>query len=204
MKRWLVVILVLIWGGFGTVAAHDLPISHMRIVPGDAYVHLEVVLNPFELSFASELDTDRNGRLESDELEEHREAITRRLVEMLKIEVAGEPFSAKTAGVVADLSSHHLVLRAHYPVAARGASLSLTSNLAGITSRSHVTRVTYGTADELQRARLDARSNEVTFESAEKKASLLSVVQLPGGIVGWILTATVLLLSAGAAFILSR
>jgi hypothetical protein len=156
-------VLALFLGGLAT-SAHTLPISYLTIVPDADYLHLELVLNPFELSFFSEIDTNHNGRLDPAELTGRDREITRRLLNCLVLRVNGRRVQAETAGVTPDLDSHHLTLRAHYRVDARHTQLTLRSNLNTLTSGSHITHVRYGKAGHIQSAQLDLQSTEAVFK----------------------------------------
>ena len=148
--------------------AHTLPISYLYVVPDTDYVHLELMLNPFELSFFSELDQNRNGQLEPAELGAQKETVTRRLRDSLKLTVKGKLIPAEVSGLTPDVDSHHLTLRAHYRVDARRAALTIESTLARITSGSHLTQVTYLRAGQRQLAQLDMQSPKATFEPLQK------------------------------------
>ena len=162
----MVVLVLLTWVADGR--AHTLPISYLYLVPDADYVHLELMLNPFELSFFSELDQNKNGQLEPAELEAQKENVTRQLVGSLKLKVNGKVIPAETAGLTPDVDSHHLTLRAHYRVDARRSALTIESTLPRITSGSHLTQVTYMRAAKRQLAQLDMQSPTARFEAFEK------------------------------------
>ena len=167
LKGLSVVVLVLLtWVADGR--AHTLPISYLYLVPDADYVHLELMLNPFELSFFSELDQNKNGQLEPAELEAQKENVTRQLVGSLKLKVNGKLIPAEVAALTADVDSHHLTLRAHYRVDARRSALTIESTLPRITSGSHLTQVTYMRAAKRQLAQLDMQSPTARFEAFEK------------------------------------
>jgi hypothetical protein len=149
--------------------AHTLPISYLYVVPDTDYVHLELTLNPFELSFFSELDRNKNGLLEPPELEAQKENVARRLVGAIKLRVNGHIVPTEVAGLTLDMDSHHLTLRAHYRVDARRAPLTVESALPELTSGSHLTQATYLRAGQRQLAQLDMQSRVVTFDG-EKMA----------------------------------
>jgi hypothetical protein len=167
MKRFLLRALALaaslIFIPGSSALAHTLPISFLKIVPGEEHVHLELVFNPFELSFFSELDNNRNGRIDAAELALHEARIVERLLDALQLSISGKPVAAATAGVLPDLDSHHMTFRAHYPADARNADVTFKSDLGAITSGSHVTQVTYGKAGQSQAARLDMQTREAHF-----------------------------------------
>jgi len=156
------------------VGAHEIPISELNIVSDGSKMHLELVVNAHELKFMEEVDENNNGKIESDEVENHREAIIQQLVKALEIEINGLQVEAEASGVMMDLGSHHMIFRSHYPEKGKTRSLKLTSELHTITNQSHITRVTYTSSGEKSLARLDSRSNSVTFESktAQQTAGL--------------------------------
>lgn len=154
-----------LWAG-GNLGAHTLPISYLTVVPDTEYLHLELTLNPFELSFFAELDGNRNGRLDPGEWESQQATVTEKLLAALEVTVAGKAVRAETAGVAPDLDSHHATLRAHYRVDARSAAVTVTSGLAGLTSGSHFTQVTFGAGGQRQTARLDSLSPSVTLTAS--------------------------------------
>ncbi len=145
------------------VDAHTLPISFLQIVPGADYLHLELALNPFELSFFSELDTRKDGRLDPGELAGRESLVARRILDCLKVRVGGKPIVPEVSGITPDVDSHHFTVRAQYRVDARSQSLELESNLATITTGSHLTQVTYSRLGQRQLAQLDMQSSKVTF-----------------------------------------
>ena len=151
----------------GRVGAHTLPISYLSLVPDADYLHLELVLNPFELNFFSELDTNKDGRLEPAELQGRQELVSGRILDCVKLRVGGQPVAAEVAGVTPDPDSHHLTLRAQYHVDARHRPLEVQSSLVSITSGSHLTQVTYRSAGHERLAQLDMQSPRVTFEPFE-------------------------------------
>jgi len=150
------------------VGAHTLPISYLYVVPDADYLHLELVLNPFELNFFSELDTNKDGRLDPGELQGQQGIVARRILDCLEVRVAGKPVTAEVAGVSPEVDGHHLTLRAQYHVDARSAPVEIESRLGTITSGSHLTQATYLRAGHRQLAQLDMQSPRVTFEPLEK------------------------------------
>jgi len=152
----------------GRLGAHTLPISFLQVVPGADYLHLELALNPFELSFFSELETHKDGRLDPEELAGQEALVARRILDCLKVRVAGKPVVAEVSGITPDVGSHHFTLRAQYRVDARSKTLELESSLATITSGSHLTQVTFTRAGQRQLAQLDMQSSKVTFDPPDK------------------------------------
>lgn len=153
-------------------AAHTLPISYLTVVPGEEYVHLELVLNPFELSFFSEIDRNKNARLEPAEIENQEANLCGRILDCLKLRVNGTPVTAEISGFTPDLDSHHATVRAHYRVDARRLPLAIESKLAALTSGSHLTQVTCRRGEHIQTARLDMQSTTATFEPVEQTGSV--------------------------------
>ncbi|MEK7675347.1 MAG: hypothetical protein AAB676_05890 [Verrucomicrobiota bacterium] len=155
-------------------AAHTLPISYLTVVPDEEYVHLELVLNPFELSFFSEIDRNKNARLDPAEIENREANLCGRILDCLKLRVNGTLVPAEIAGFTPDLDSHHATLRAHYRVDARRLPLAIESKLAALTSGSHLTQVTCRRGERIQIARLDTQSATATFEPVAQAASALA------------------------------
>ena len=153
--------------GTHAARAHTLPISTLTLVPDENYLHLELILNPFELTFFSELDANHDGRLDPGEWSGQGEKIAWRILDCLKLRVNDRPVVADIAGLSQSYESHHIAVRAHFAVDARRARVSLDSQLAALTSGSHITQVNFGTGERVQAARLDMQSNKVTFEPAE-------------------------------------
>jgi hypothetical protein len=164
----------------GWVGAHTLPISFLQVVPDADYLHLELSLNPFELSFFSELDANKDGRLDPSELAGQQALVARRILDCLKVRVGGKPAEAEVSGITPDVDSHHFTLRAQYPVDARSVSLEIESSLGTITSGSHLTQVTYLLAGRRQLAQLDMQSAKVTFEPPEKVQGTVAPASSPG------------------------
>ena len=69
-----------------TARAHTLPISTLTLVPDENYLHLELILNPFELTFFSELDANHDGRFDPDGVWDGADAES-----ISKIAIVGEP-----------------------------------------------------------------------------------------------------------------
>jgi len=116
------------------VAAHTLPISYVFMVTDKDYVHLELSFNPFELASFTEFDTNKNGRLDPEELASSQAKLTRQILDHLLLSADGKPVAAETAGIAPDADSHHATLRVHYRVDASRAALTLESTLQDITS----------------------------------------------------------------------
>ena len=149
-------------------AAHDLPISGMQMVADEQYLHVELMLNSGELVFVGELDRNKNWRLEVAEVNQQGDEIARRIVRCLTLRTGGREIEADVVGVVPDVSTHHLTVRAHYPVDARCIPISVESRLWEITRGAHSTQVTFRASESSQVARLDARSPRVTFNESQK------------------------------------
>ncbi|MBU6400558.1 MAG: hypothetical protein KGS61_09585 [Verrucomicrobia bacterium] len=164
--------LLAVWASRLMAQAHTLPISYLTVVPDKDYLHLELVLNPFELNFFSEIDTNHNHRLDPPELAGPGKDLTRRLVNCLVVRVDGKVVRAETAGVVPDLDSHHITLRAHYRVDARRARVAIESRLNAVTSGSHITQVRFGKPGHIQSAQLDLQSAAVTFKPFEPQTAV--------------------------------
>lgn len=152
-------------------SAHDLPISHMRIVVAKKAMHAEIVLNSAELNFFSEIDLNKNGFLDSEELEEQGDQIAKLIFDCFSFQVAGQSVTAAVVGIVPHVGSHHLTVRAHYPVDARKAPVSMKSRLLAVTRKSHVIEVTFQRPDGRDSARLNAHDQVVLFDYEKEKPS---------------------------------
>ncbi len=173
-------------------AAHTLPVSYLRLVPEADYLHLELVFNPFELSFVAEVDDNKDNELDPGELAAHGQVVAERVVGALKISLGGHEVRAETAGMDPDLSGHHVRLRAHYPVDARQQPLTLESDLTSLMSASHLTQVTYANGEQAQPqlAQLDSQSRKVTFQPpAGGKPAASEVAPSQRVSLGWVLAA---------------
>ena len=212
--RLLPPIVWLTWAANGP--AHTLPISYLTLVPDENYLHLELTLNPSELVFFSELDANRDGRLDPAEWKGQGETIAWRILDNLKVRVDGRLVTPEIAGLAQSYESHHLTVGAHYAVDVRQTTLSVESKLSEITSGSHLIQVSFGSADHMQAARLDGQSNLATFEPVEKPITLPVAARAPAaqiGVVGQhelvvilLLTCivSVLLMSMGSVALLVR
>jgi len=92
-------------------------------------------------------------------------------------------------------------LRAHYKVDARGLPLTVESDLAALTSASHLTQVTYVNGSRQQLAQLDSQSRKATFQAgAETKSAAAQAAPQRRAAPGRaLLAATVFLVLIGAA-----
>lgn len=143
--------------------AHDLPVSELKLVAGDDRLHLEIMLNAWELQFFNELDGDKNGLLDRQELDAREEQIARRVVDTLDIRIDNQLIAADVAGVVPDYNTHHLTIRAHYPVDARDAQMEVSSRLAAITNAAHVVKLTLRRTATTERATLSSSDSLASF-----------------------------------------
>lgn len=164
----LVVTIVFLLTG-GRTFSHTLPISYLFVVTDVDYVHVELSFNPFELASFSEIDTNKNGRLDPPEVKSQDDRITRLLLENLTLTVDGNKVSAETAGISPEADSHHAVLRAHYRVKAHGATVAIESSLQKVTSSSHLTQVKFLSGGEQHLAQLDSQSGKVMFKPVGPK-----------------------------------
>ncbi len=146
-----------------STSAHDLPITDMKIVAAKESMHVEIVLNSAELNFFSEIDRDKNGFLDPQELEQESLQISKLVVGCFSFQVDGQPVQAAVHGIVPTIGSHHLTIRAHYPVDARKVPVYMESRLLAITRKSHVIEVTFQRPDRRDSARLNAHDQDVLF-----------------------------------------
>lgn len=158
--------------------AHTLPISYLRLQPDADYLHLEFTFNAFELTFLSDIDDNKDGELDADELKAHGQVLANRVVSALKLKVGGQPVSAETAGMDPDMTGHHVRLRAHYKVDARHLPLTLESDLVAITSSSHLVQVTYAQDGHQRLAQLDSQTRKVTFQPFGLAAPSLAAMKV--------------------------
>ncbi|MCW5553770.1 MAG: hypothetical protein KIS67_16630 [Verrucomicrobiae bacterium] len=165
----LIAVTLALWSSGARVEGHTLPISYLFVVTDVDYVHVELSFNPFELAGFSEIDTNRNGRLDPAEVRSQGDKLTRLLVEHLTVTVDRKRMIPETAGILPEADSHHAVLRAHYRVKAHGKSVSLESSLQKVTSSSHLTQVNFLSGGERQLAQLDSQSGKVTFKPTTRK-----------------------------------
>ena len=150
-------------------AGHTLPVSYLRLATDADYLHFELIFNPFELSFLSEVDDNHDAELSPAELARHGQKLADRVVGVFKLSAGGKTLYPETAGMDPDLNGHHVRVRAHYKVDARQLPLTLESDLIAITSASHLVQVTYGSGTARQMAQLDSLSHKVTFEPLGQK-----------------------------------
>jgi hypothetical protein len=185
-------------------AAHTLPVSYLRLVPDADYLHLELVFNPFELSFVAEVDDNKDNELDPGELQAHGQVVADRVVGALKLSVGGREVRAETAGMDPNLSGHHVRLRAHCPVDARWQPLTVESDLASLTSASHLTQVTYANGEQQQLAQLDSQSRKVTFQPPPNgKPAEPEVAPNKRAVFGWpVLLAASFLVAIGGAWLM--
>jgi hypothetical protein len=179
--RVLLPVVWLAWAASGV--AHTLPISFLTLVPDENYLHLELTLNPFELTFFSELDANRDGRLDPGEWNGQGEKIAWRILDAVQVRVDGRLVVPDIAGLTPSYESHHITVRAHYAVDARKAAVSVESKLAGITSGAHLTQLSFGNGDHTQAARLEGQSNQAKFEPTEKPAAVPDTATTPAKLI---------------------
>lgn len=165
----LMAVTLALWCSGARVSGHTLPISYLFVVTDVDYVHVELSFNPFELACFSEIDTNKNGRLDPPEVGSQGDRIARLLLEKLTLTVDGRKVEAENAGLVPDADTHHARLRAHYRVKAHGAAVTIESSLQGITSSSHLTQVSFLSGGERQLAQLDSQSGKATFKPVTPK-----------------------------------
>ena len=150
--------------GATSTSAHDLPISNMMIVAAEDMMHVELMLNAAELSFFTEVDRDKNGLLDPAELRAQSDQVSQLIVDCFSFRIDGSLIAAAVHGVVPEIGTHHLTIRAHYAGDAREAPVSVESRLVAITRSSHVIEVVLQRPDERLSARLDARDPDVYFD----------------------------------------
>lgn len=169
--KWLCCLILLLEACVRLALAHTLPISYLRLTTDESYLHLELIFNPFELTFLSELDDNHDAELSPAELSVHGQLLADRVVGAFKLTAGGKTFTAETAGMDPDLNGHHVRLRAHYRLVARNAPLTLASDFNQLTSGSHLTQISYVNGTNTQMAQFDSQSHSVTFESRDAKVT---------------------------------
>ena len=207
--------IILLWVlGFSSwVNGHTLPVSYLTLVPDANYVHLELLLNPFDLSFFPEIDANHNGALESTELDQHRTAVQQRILECIELRSNRKIILPEISGAILSLTDHHLILRAHYRGDARWSKVFIDSRLPEITRGGHWTQVSFGDQGHRRSVILDGQSHTATFKSADRKSPfsyltwrLLSPSNSSGTVL-WVIFAIgvmVLIVGRGKAFVLQR
>ena len=150
--------------------AHTLPISYLRLATDEDYLHFELIFNPFELTFLSELDDNHDAELSPAELASHGQAMADRVVSAFNLAAGGKLLVAETAGMDPDMNGHHVRLRAHYRVDARSVPLKMESDFNQLTSGSHLTQISYVNGTNIQMAQLDSQSHSVTFDPPRAKS----------------------------------
>jgi hypothetical protein len=179
LKHTLLAATLLLAASQSQLQAHNLPISEMMLVADDEYLHMEIVVNATELTFFREMDVDRNGHVSLAETEDWGGQVSRRVVDCFDIRVDGQVVDADVAGLVPNHNTHHLTIRAHYPVDAAEASVELTSRLAAITHGAHLVQVVYRTPHDIQKARLNPSAATVLFPAPAAGRSAESESPIP-------------------------
>lgn len=151
--NWLVAFLILL-STFSS-NAHTLPISDLILVADEDYLHLELSLNPSELNFPSDFAASKDDAKE--------EIIARIILDHISVAVGTKCLVAETAGIVRSGESHHLELRAHYPLAATSGILQIESLLCDLMGASHFTQVTFRKGEEMRLAQLDNQRRTASF-----------------------------------------
>ena len=192
-----------VWFSVAGAEGHTLPISYLRLVPDADYLHLELVFNPFELTFMSEVDENKDAELNLAELTAHGQTVADRVVGALKLTAGETALRPETAGMDPDLSGHHVRVRAHYKVDARRLPLTVESDLPALTSASHLTQITYVNGGHQQLAQLDPHSRKATFQPpAEQKPAAAQATPHRRAALGLVLmVATVFLVVIGAGLL---
>ena len=162
------------------VGAHTLPISYLLVVPGAEYLHLEFVLNPFELNGWSLLDKNEVDRVEHDEIAPAQEKLARQVLEAITVRIDGKPVAAEVAGIEPEPNSHHLTLRGQYRVDARRAKVGIESRLSSTLGMSHLTQVTLLRDGRQQLAQLTASGASAEFAGRPSAGAAR-----PGGTTRW-------------------
>lgn len=131
-----------------------MPLSEVRIVADQQRLHLEIMLNAWELQFFSELDADKNGEISRQELADRAEEIARLIIDHIHVQVDDQLVVADVTGIVPVYNTHHLSFRAHYAVDATSADVKVSTELASITHAGHVVDIVFQRPHTKQQARL--------------------------------------------------
>jgi hypothetical protein len=143
---------------------HDIHISELRILHDDSIIHFELTMNAFELGFLGEIDISNNGVIDWNQFSENKDIVIQKLKESLLVELNGKLLATDKTGLTVD-DTHHLIFRQHFrlPENEDTGTLKITSKLREFTSRSHVTRVSFGKPERQQNAQLEGHRNSVEF-----------------------------------------
>ncbi len=141
---------------------HTLPISYLTVVSDRDYIHLELTLNPFELSFISEFDENKDRLLDSAELQVADKVLAQRILQHIKLKADGREIPNELSGFSESPGDHHVTLRAHYRCGS-SATVAVESDLTSITSASHLMEVTFFKGGARQLARLDSQTKNALF-----------------------------------------
>jgi hypothetical protein len=112
-------------------AAHTLPVCYLLLVPAADYLHLQLVFNPFELSFVAEVDENKDNELDPGELQAHGQLVTERMVGALKVSVGGREVWGGSS-VIHGKHSLSCTLKAIGPLALSRERSQTTSVLIGL------------------------------------------------------------------------
>ena len=190
---------IVFFGVSSKIFAHDLPVCEMSVVAAKESLHMEIVLNSSDLIFYDEIDVNRNGILDTEELDKLGHQISKMVIRSLSFHINGKPVEASTCGIVPSIDTHHLTVRAHYPIDARRKTVKIMSRLASIARNTQAIRVVFRSTASLKMARLDARNPEVQFRyqretpSSVRPASL-TVVASDKSYLFWLYIGTVVVL----------
>ena len=169
------------------------------------YLHLEFVFNPFELTFYTGRGRQKGYGTRPRRVGGARSGRGRSRGGRAQAERRRNGAAAGDGGHGPGpqrANGHHVRLRAHYKVDARGLPLTVESDPAALTSASHLTQVTYVNGSRQQLAQLDSQSRKATFQAgAEAKSAAAQAAPQRRAAPGRaLLAATVFLVLIGAAF----
>jgi hypothetical protein len=145
-----------------------LPISYLTVVPDTTHVHMEFVVNPYELQFFNEVDKNHNNVLDPEELDAFEHLARACLVNRLELQVDGRTIKADVAGANLAVGTHHVVIRTHYPVDARDVPITIHCYLWGVLRNSDVIIFKYINRGHTQSRLVDSSKKVVTFDPSEK------------------------------------
>ena len=144
-------------------AAHDVPTANMTIVADEEMVHVELTVHTNQLRCYAEIDEDNNGLVDAQELNRVGERVAQLMIDSFTLRFGGDAMDADSYGIVPNLTTNHVTLRAHYPVDVGPLPIELEPNVAAVTRTTQVLDVAFKKGDLVERARVTARDDAVAF-----------------------------------------
>ena len=131
--------LTVLFGGLpvGVVNGHPSVTGDLRVVVAKERMHLELTVHTSDLTFAAELDSNRNGVIDPQEWRQHDQHVSERLLQCLSLRVGEHTVRPSVAGLVPSFNPNHLTLRAHYQTNVRDSALTISTRLSSILRFTH-------------------------------------------------------------------